>query len=148
MWGPDRIAGYLSHFAQDPGPLGLECPPTQRPHITLVHITHSSSKMSPLADTQEHRVTHEAPPQPSGLSPIVVIGSHRDSHQRRSWRLDQRLGRLGGWNHRHPVQRPTIGLYSSCAKRTQNIIKNKRILLPPRSCFPLPQKCLADIPGV
>lgn len=35
-------------------------------------------------------------PQPAGLSPIVVIGSHRDRHKCRSWRLDQRHGGLGG----------------------------------------------------
>lgn len=88
--------------------------------------------MSPLAGTQEHRVIHEAPPpQPAGLSPIVVIGSRRDRHKCRSWRLDQRHDSLGGWNHRHPVQRPTSDFYSSCAKRTQSIIKSNPFIRPP-----------------
>lgn len=102
------------------------------PHNLSTYYTflqqNESTDRHPGAQSHTRTPPH---PQPSGLSPVVVIGSRRDSHQCRSWKLDRRLGGLGGWNHRHPVQRPTSDLYSSCAKRTQSIIKSKRILLPP-----------------
>lgn len=136
-----------------PEPLGPECPPTQRLHIISVHITHSFSKTSPLAGTQEHRVTLEGPPRLAGLTSIVVIGSRRDRHKRRSWRLDERHCGLGGWNHNHPIQRPTSDLYSSYAKKTkQNKTpeRHKKQKDPFTSLllFSSPSKYMAYTPGL
>lgn len=128
--GKDLAAGPAPY---SPSPKGVpECPPIPRPHGRSVHITHSSSKMSPLAGTQEHRVTHE-PPQPAGLCPVVGIGDHRHRRKLRSWRLDQRHGGLGWGSHRHPGQTPTSDLYPGCAKKNRASVKNKWIL-----SFPCP----------
>lgn len=90
---------------------------------------------------------HMSLPELAGLPPVVVIGSCRDRQKHRSWRLDQRHGGLGGWNHRHTIQVPTSDLYSnSVIREERSITKRRRILWPPCPHL-LPQTYIADFPG-
>lgn len=143
MWRPGCTACCLPFFPRLQVPLALsDCLPTLRPQESQ-HILHIPPAKWVHWQVPRDTQLHTSLPQLTGLSPIVVRNSHKDRHQCRFWRLDEKHFGLGGWNHRHSVQTATSDLCSSVLRKTEHSKKQKDSL----TSLPyvlLPQKCVAD----